>query len=169
MTVRTWSVATLRKHERIALDANVLIYLLEAAERRGSLAAAVLDEVTAGPARGSIATIATTEALTGVARSDDAAAFERTADALRDLDLDQVPLTAELAVDAAWLRGRTGLRLADAIHLASARAAKATAFVTNDRRIRSDDGLTVLYLDDLEVAGPTISGAGAADEPRGST
>ena len=36
----------------------------------------------------------------------------------------------------------------------TARAAGATAFVTNDRRIKSRPGLEVLYLDDLEVGEP---------------
>ena len=42
------------------------------------------------------------------------------------------------------------MALADAIHLASARAAGATAFVTNDRRIRGSAKLEVIYLDDLK-------------------
>jgi len=50
-------------------------------------------------------------------------------------------------VEAAILRGSTPLSTADAIHLATARLAGATAFVTNDRRIRSTPGLEVLYLD----------------------
>ncbi len=43
------------------------------------------------------------------------------------------------------------MALADAMHLASARAAGATAFVTNDRRIRGSSKLEVIYLDDLEA------------------
>ncbi len=49
--------------------------------------------------------------------------------------LDIVPLTAEIAVDVAcpWPHR---LELADAVHLATARYAGATAIVTNDERIR---------------------------------
>lgn len=70
------------------------------------------------------------------------------------LGLDLVPLSAAIAEDAAWLRGRAGMAVADAVHLATARAAGATAFVTNDRRIRSRPGVDVLYLDDLEIVEP---------------
>jgi predicted nucleic acid-binding protein len=45
------------------------------------------------------------------------------------------------------------MSLADAVHLASARAAGATAFITNDRRLRGSAKLEVIYLDDLEPAG----------------
>ena len=44
--------------------------------------------------------------------------------------------------------------MADAIHVASARAAGATALITNDRRIRARTGLEVLYLDDLTLEQP---------------
>jgi predicted nucleic acid-binding protein len=44
------------------------------------------------------------------------------------------------------------MSLADAVHLATARAAGATAFVTNDRRIRGSTKLAVVYLDDLDAA-----------------
>jgi predicted nucleic acid-binding protein len=59
------------------------------------------------------------------------------------------PLSAEIAVDAAIIRGSRRIVLADAIHLATARAAGATAFVTNDRRLRGSVKLEVVYLDDL--------------------
>jgi predicted nucleic acid-binding protein len=42
-----------------------------------------------------------------------------------------------------------GIGIEDAVHLASARNAGATIFVTNDRRIRSIPRLAVVYLDDL--------------------
>ena len=55
---------------------------------------------------------------------------------------------------AAWLRGQGQLDLADAIHVAGARVAGATAFITNDRRIKSRPNLDVFYLDELELDPP---------------
>jgi predicted nucleic acid-binding protein len=60
-----------------------------------------------------------------------------------------VPVTIEIAVEAGFVRGRTSLTLADAIHLAMARQAGASAFVTNDRRLRSMPELAVIQLADL--------------------
>jgi predicted nucleic acid-binding protein len=152
---RRWSIETLRAHPRIAVDANLLIYLIDQAEPRASRAAAVLDEVEASGLSASMATIGQVEALTGAARMGDATGFEVAADAIQSLGLEIQALSPPIAEDAAWIRGQGGLGLADAIHVASARAAGATAFITNDRRIRSRAGLEVLYLDDLELDGPS--------------
>lgn len=154
MNGKPWSVATLiKRHRRIALDANVLIYLLEGHEVLGRRAAAVVDSIDSGDVAGSIATIAQVEVLAGAARVGDAALFERQADEIRSLGLRLVPLTAEVAEEAGWLRGNGGLDAADAIHIASAKAAGATAMITNDRGIRPRPGLDVAYLADLDLAG----------------
>ena len=96
-----------------------------------------------------LASIGVTEVLAGPARKDDPVGFEMLAAALRDLGFDNPVLDAAAAEDAAWISGRTGARLPDAVHLACARAAGATAFLTNDRRIQSRRGLGGVYLDDL--------------------
>jgi predicted nucleic acid-binding protein len=147
---RRWSIDTiLAEHRRIALDANVLIYLVENAEPQAAQAQRLIDAIEPSDLHASMATLGQTEVLAGPARTGDASAFELTAAAIRDIGLELVPLSAEVAEDAGWLRGQGGMDLADAVHLASARAAGATAFVTNDRRIRSRPNLEVLYLDDL--------------------
>jgi predicted nucleic acid-binding protein len=155
MPGRSWSIRTLvATHSRIALDANVVIYLIENAEGHVDRAAAVIDAIEPHGLRASMATLGQVEILTGSARSGDQVIFERVADEIRSMDLRFEPLTQAIAEDAAWIRGQGRLELADAIHVATARAAGATAFVTNDRRIKSRSGLEVLYLDDLEVGEP---------------
>ncbi|HEY6569503.1 MAG TPA: type II toxin-antitoxin system VapC family toxin [Candidatus Limnocylindrales bacterium] len=159
MPEKHWSADDLHKRQtRIAIDANVLIYLLENAEPHASRAAVVIDAINQHQIGASLATVGQVEILTGPARSGDATTFERMADELRSLDLRLVGLSAAIAEDAAWLRGTEGIDLVDAIHLASARSAGATAFVTNDRGIRSRAGLEVLYLDDLVLEDPPARG-----------
>jgi len=96
-----------------------------------------------------MASVGLSEVLTGPGRAGDAAGFEALAEELRGMDLRVVALDASIAEDAAWLRGRAGLDLLDVIHVASARAAGATLFVTNDRGIPSVPQLEVVYLADL--------------------
>jgi predicted nucleic acid-binding protein len=96
-----------------------------------------------------IVSVGLSEVLTGPARAGDVAGFEALANELRGMDLRVVALDASIAEDAAWLRGRAGLDLVDAFHVASARAAGATLFLTNDRGIPSTTHLEVAYLDDL--------------------
>jgi len=136
-------------HRRVALDSNVLIYLAEDAASRGAAAGRVVLALVQLDVEVVFATIGLAEVLTGPARAGDVVGFESLADALRDLGLRMVDLDVAISEDAAWLRGRAQLDLVDAIHLASARAAGATLFVTNDRRIRPLPQLEVVYLDDL--------------------
>lgn len=155
MTGRRWSIGTLvATHNRIALDANIVIYLVENADAHVVRAAAVIDAIEAHGMRATMATLGQVEILTGSARSGDQVVFERVAEEIRSMDLRFEPLTEAIAEDAAWVRGQGRLKLADAIHVASARATGATAFITNDRRIGAQAGLEVFYLDDLELEQP---------------
>ena len=155
MTVRRWSIATLvATHNRIALDANIVIYLIENAEVHVARAAAVLDAIEEHGLRATMATLGQVEILTGSARTGDQVVFERVAEEIRSMDLRFEPLTQAIAEDAAWVRGQGRLKLADSIHVASARATGATAFITNDRRIGAQAGLDVFYVDDLVLEQP---------------
>lgn len=151
MSDRGWQVESLAAaHHRIGLDSDVLIYLVDAVQPSAARAAAIIDAVEQGLMRASMSALAYGEILVGPARDGDSARFERTATELRDTAVDIVPVTAAIAEDAAWLRGRGAAHLIDAIHLATARL-HATAFVTNDRRLRSAPGLEVYVLDDMEL------------------
>jgi len=122
----------------------------------GLVARELIDATDSGTVEASLASVGQMEVLTGPARVGGAARFETMADEIRSLQLRLVPLESVIAEDAAWLRGDGRLELADAIHVASAKAAGATAFVTNDRRIRSRPGLEVIYLDDIEPSEPRV-------------
>jgi predicted nucleic acid-binding protein len=110
-----------------------------------------------GAATGVLASIALTEVLTRPAAAGDAELFERYAEELRSVpNLRIVALDAETAIDAAW--GRSGGRdLGDAVHVATARRAGATCFVTNDLRVRGRAGVEIIRLAEITV------GAGEAE------
>lgn len=133
---------------RVALDSNVLIYLLEADPELGPRAGDLLDAAEAGRLDLCMATLAIAEVLVGPARTGDGARFEALASELRDLPVEIRALDHAIAEDAAWLRG-AGAGLDDAVHLATALASRASVFVTNDRRISSLPRLEVRYLADM--------------------
>lgn len=141
------------RHPVMALDSNVLIYLFEGSGPLADAAQALLDGIDAGAARGVLATIGLTEILSRPAALGDGRLLERYAEELRSIPgLRLVPLDPETAVDAAW--GRAAERdLGDAIHLATARGAQATCFVTNDRRVKSRAGVEIVRLDSIRVGG----------------
>lgn len=137
-------------HRRIGVDTNVLVYLLEDAAPFAAASQALMDAVEARQVSAVLASIGLAELVTGPARLGDGALVERYADELRSMTgLRIEPLSADIAVGAAIIRGSRGTGLPDAIHLATARAAGATAFVTNDRSLRGSTKLEVIYLDDL--------------------
>jgi predicted nucleic acid-binding protein len=139
----------IRTNRRIALDSNVLIYLLEGDGPQAESAARFIDAIGRGEIEGFIASVGLAEVLVASARADDGPLFERTAATLRDLGLRVVALDGHVAEDAAWIRGRTGASMPDAVHLACAVQSGATTFVTNDRRLPSLPKLALVILDDL--------------------
>lgn len=139
----------LNGHRRVALDSNVLIYLAEDLADRGEIASRLVTALTDQGIEMVLATVGLSEILTGPARAGDLVGFEALAGELREMGLRLVALDPSIAEDAAWLRGRARLDLVDAIHVASALAAGATLFLTNDRDIPSVPQLEAVYLDDL--------------------
>lgn len=139
----------LERHGRVAIDASPLIYLLDGNGPRADATAAIVDAIAEGAVTGTLASVGLSEILVGWAVRGDGPGFERIAETLRSLGLDIIGLDASIAEDAAWIRGRTGIGLPDAIHLASAIDARATAFITNDRRLPTLRGLEIVIVDDL--------------------
>jgi predicted nucleic acid-binding protein len=151
------TIELLTRHRRVGIDSNVLIYLLEGSGALADASAALLDAIAAGQAEGVLATLGLAEICSGPARADDLAMVERYADELSSLEnVRLVPLDRGIAVEAAIIRGSTSLSVADAVHLASARHAGATVFVTNDRRITPISRLEVEYLDEIYGAATGI-------------
>ena len=137
-------------HRRIAFDSNLFIYLFEVGGPEGAAVQRLLDAAEAGGVSIVVASLALAEISVYPAAVDNAVMAERYADAIRSVQrLDVVPLTAEIAIDAGLMRGRHGHSLPDAIHLASALRTGATAFVTNDRRLRTLPRLEVVQLAEL--------------------
>ena len=138
----------------MAIDSNVLIYLLDESPGRAEVAASIVDAVAVGEIEGVLASVGLAEALVGAARTGEVAAFEYTAATIRDMGFRIVGMDAAAAEDAAWIRGRTGMSLPDAMHVACARAGGATALVTNDRGISAQSGLEIVRFDDLTLGDP---------------
>jgi predicted nucleic acid-binding protein len=137
------------RHQRIAIDSNVFIYLFEGSGAEATAAGLLLDAVEEGRCSGVLATVGLTEILTRPASLGDGALFERYAEELQSIrNLRLASLNEDIAVDAAW--GRSADRdLGDAVHVATARASRATAFVTNDRRVRARSGVEIVHLASL--------------------
>lgn len=139
----------LRGHARIGIDSNVVIYALEGASPESELASVVFDLMAAGAFEGVLSILGLIEVLVAPARQEGDALAQRYADELGDLDgFTIAAIDRDVAIEAAHIRA-SGAGLADAIHLGTARASGASAFLTNDRGIRPPPGLEVILLADL--------------------
>jgi predicted nucleic acid-binding protein len=119
---------------RIALDSNIFIYVLREASEWSQSAREVLEYIQTGAATGVASVLCLSEVLPYPFRKSEQTG--RNAQLFMEglEGLDYVAMDIEVALGAARLRGEYGTKLSlpDAIHLASAMAAGADVFVTND-------------------------------------
>lgn len=60
-----------------------------------------------------------------------------------------VDIDRNIAVEAAKIRREYGFRLGDSVQLATAKFSKAKAFITNDNRLKSYQGLKVILVSEI--------------------
>jgi predicted nucleic acid-binding protein len=143
-------LARLAGHSSVGIDSNVFVYLFESSGSIGQAASKAVDALSGRKLV--FASIGLLEVLGGPARVDDRALMERYVDEIRSIDgITIVDLDPDIAFAAASERARTGMTLGDAIHIATARLTGATAFLTNDTRIRPAFGLEVIPLAEFVV------------------
>jgi predicted nucleic acid-binding protein len=133
------------------VDTSVFIYALERKSPFALAAEAVLHAVIEGHPTAAISKLVLAELLVvpyRAQRPDVASKYVHYLESYPNLTL--VAPGVEICRTAARLRGEvSALKLPDAIHLATAVASGATAFVTNDARLPAAKDLPVLLLSDL--------------------
>jgi len=123
----------LRRHRRIALDASVFIYQLDANPRYVPLTDVVFSWAEMAGHAAVTSTVTMTELLVPSYRNND----EEKVDEIYSLlstypNLEWIAPDLEIADVAAKLRAVHGLRTPDALQAATAMRAHVTGFVTND-------------------------------------
>lgn len=141
------------EHKRILIDTSVWIYHFEKHPQLGPPAARVIEGLEEGRFRG-IASELTLLELTvrplQLGRQDVADDYEVLLDYFPNLEL--VPISREMLLDAAALRARQKLRTPDAIQIATGLRTGATLAVTNDKAWRSVPLIETILLADLADA-----------------
>jgi len=138
-----------RPHSRFGLDTSVFIYHIEASSSFSGAASQVLHHVGQHAATGITSVLTLTELLVQPLQSGRrglAARYEALVRVMPNLVLADVD--GEIARQAAVLRATYRLRTPDAVQVAACLAHGATAFVTNDIRLRRIDELAVIVLAD---------------------
>ncbi len=114
------------------LDTNALIYFLDGEEPYFGALVPVFRRVQNQELRVIVSVITEAELLVRPERDDNEEARERIADLLSEDGIEVVPVERRIARRAAALRGRTRLKLADAIIVATAIETGCDAIVGND-------------------------------------
>lgn len=138
-------------HRVIGLDTTVFIYALEAHPTFDTAARRILHSVETAQTRAVASTLVLAELLVlpfREGRPDAAERYVRALEAYPNLQL--AAPDAETCVVAAELRARyRSLRMADAVHIATALRAGATAFATNDSDLPTDLPIHLIQLASL--------------------
>lgn len=126
----------------VLVDSAPIIYVLEDDRRYAPRFRPLFERQDAGAIRFAVTTITIAEVLTGPLKAGEEALAKRYRAVMDSWQV--VSLTADIAESAARFRARLGLRIADAIQVASAMAVNADALVTHDRDFSRIRNLTVL-------------------------
>lgn len=131
----------------LGVDSMVFVYHLEGNRDFGAAAGALLEAAELGRCRLAASALALLEILVVPQRMGRTDLCRRYRDLLESFpNLDFHELDLDTAEKAAELRARYDLRTPDAIHLATALAAGAESFASEDRRLRKVKELKVVPL-----------------------
>ena len=141
---------SLRVPGPIYVDAQILIYTVEAHVDYGPLLRPLWTAMTAGQVTASTSALSWLEVLVPSVRHGDLSRQANYRHMLDGTQLTVSPITTAVLEEAARLRAtHHALRTPDAIHVATALTLSCGTFLTNDRRLRSVSGLPITILDDV--------------------
>jgi predicted nucleic acid-binding protein len=135
-------VAGIPEGALLLIDTAPIVYILENHPKFAPRFSPVFEAHDAGKLRLAVTTVTIAEVLTGPMKREDRVLVRQYRDILQAWQV--VPLTTELAEEAALVRATYGLKLPDAVQVAAARATHAYALVTNDRGFRRAFGASPL-------------------------
>ena len=133
----------------VYLDTSAIIYSVERHEPYLTLLAPVWQQAEARQFVVACSELAVAETLVRPIRdgNEDLESAFRAVFTAADVRL--IPVTRQLWEDTARLRARTGLKIPDALHAATALRAGCALFITNDTDFRRVPELPAVVLDDL--------------------
>jgi predicted nucleic acid-binding protein len=137
---------------KVYLDANFFIYALEAVAPWARVAGAVLTSLDGGGLAAVTSELSLAECLVKpleLGRRDIAGAYLELLKDHRFLSV--IPVTREVLIEAARLRGLSRIKLPDAIHAATALQKGCSSLLTNDDRLRIE-GVDVVRWHELDAS-----------------
>ena len=134
----------------VYIDTNCLIYLAEGHARYRPALEPLIGAITEGSILGITSELTIAEVLVkpiADKRPDAVVIYKQLLANGEPFSL--IPISVTILELSATLRGTYPVKLADAIHVATAVDQGCAAFVTNDKGIRAPQSLEIIYLNDL--------------------
>ncbi len=142
----------LRGVNKVFLDTSPIVYYVEGVPAFFEVARLVFTLIGKGQIQGIVSPVTLAECVTLPIRLGQVALRQRFTDLLTSTDgILLVNIDAAIAQRAAELRIQYGLKLPDALQVATAIASNCEAFLTNDVALRRITELQILTLIELEV------------------
>jgi predicted nucleic acid-binding protein len=139
--------------KRIALDTACVIYYIENHPHYADKIDEVIERIEQEQIETLTSVITLAEVLVKPFKVNDKQVEDEYRGFLQDRDdLVLLPIGAVIAEQAAQLRAKYNLKLADALQVGTAIASGCDAFLTNDAGIKRVSEITVLVLDELDPA-----------------
>ncbi|MEW6238395.1 MAG: type II toxin-antitoxin system VapC family toxin [Candidatus Omnitrophota bacterium] len=136
---------------RIYLDTNIFIYLFESFSPYIDILSPVIEKVELGQFHSYTSELTIAEALVKPIMEKNTQWQSIYIQGIQSSpSLTVEPIHRTILIEAARLRSEIGLKLPDAIHYATAIHSNCTAFLTNDKQMKSIKNLNVIQLDDFK-------------------
>jgi predicted nucleic acid-binding protein len=135
---------------RIYLDTNVWIYAIEDFPEFSGVIRKLFQAIDQGRLTAFTSELSLAEALVKPIQSNSVRYQEIYKAAIAPTNqLSVIPVDRNILIRAAQVRANTGLKLPDSIHVATAISTNCTTLVTNDRRMRTAERISVIVLSQL--------------------
>lgn len=138
---------------RFYVDTNVVIAIVEATSILVPVQVAFVEGIERSRIKAFTSELTLAECLVkpmADRNADTVAAYLTFLDGRPELPV--LPVSRAILLEAARLRAETGIKLPDAIHMATASAANCDVFLTNDRGVRAAAKMKIQWWDELDVA-----------------
>lgn len=135
------------KGKRVYFDANIFIYILEGNPSLTTVINDLRDLIFQGDITVTSCDLIYTEILPFHARKKDYNAIEHIIEFISKFEIS--PITKQVFIHAGILRGETGMKTPDALHVVSAIQNSSEVFLTNDTGIKTPSNITRVLISDF--------------------
>ena len=139
----------LRGVKKLGLDSTPFIYFIEKEVKSLPSLRVIFSRIQDKCLEGITSTVALTETLVAALRDTDEKMAQYYRNLLLETEVQTVPVSVEIAEEAARLRATYNLKTPDALMIATALSVGCQAFLTNDEALRRIGEVRVLILKEL--------------------